>query len=58
LGLGNEAFRFNERHALETGPPALVDQAFSSNIDRPTATRLHPPVPCVHVGVARPEAEV
>jgi hypothetical protein len=58
LQLGGEALRFHKRHALEAGPPTLVNPAFSGDVDCPAATRLHPSVVRVHVGVAGLESKV
>jgi hypothetical protein len=49
LWLGDEALRFHKRHPLKTGSPALVDPAFSGDVDCRAATCLHPPVAGVHV---------
>jgi hypothetical protein len=58
LRLGDEALRFHKRHALKAGPPALVDPAFSGDVDCPAPARLRPPVAGVHVGVAGLESKV
>ncbi len=57
LGLGDEALRFNERHALQAWPSVFIHQASTSNVDGPAASRFHSPVTAINVGVIRSKVQ-